>query len=140
VWRRDIGSGEETQMTQHGGYAAFESHDGKRLFYSKFNAAGIWTMPTSGGPEEKITDGLHHGYWGHFAVVESGLYFLDADANQGPTILFYDFRSRRATPVLTLNKVPLPWSASLAASLDGRTIYFVQHKLTSSIALAENFQ
>jgi Tol biopolymer transport system component/DNA-binding winged helix-turn-helix (wHTH) protein len=140
VWRRNLASGEERQITHRGGYAAFESHDGKRLFYSKFDGDGIWTVPTAGGSEERITEALHHGYWGHFAVVESGLYFLDADAKPRPAILFYDVHSRRVTPVLTLDKVPLPWTASLAASRDGRRIYFTQYKLTGSIALAENFQ
>jgi Tol biopolymer transport system component/DNA-binding winged helix-turn-helix (wHTH) protein len=140
VWRRDLASGEERQITHRGGYAAFESHDGTRVFYSKFDGGGIWAVPAGGGAEEQITETLHHGYWGHFAVVETGLYFLDADAKPRPAIRFYDFHSRRVTPVLTLDKVPIPWTASLAASRDGRRIYFVQYKLTSSIALAENFQ
>ena len=140
VWRRDLASGEETQITHQGGYAAFESGDGKKIFYSKYEGGGIWAMPAGGGTEEQITNALHHGYWGHFAVVDSGIYFLDADAKPGPTILFYDFHSRHVTPVLTLKENPLPWTASLAASRNGLTLYFVQYKLTSSIALAEDFQ
>ncbi len=140
VWRRELSSGEERQITHRGGYAAFESYDGKALYYSKYEGGGIWRVPTERGAEEQITDALHHGYWGHFAVVDSGIYFLDANAKPGPTILFYDFRSRHATPVLTLKENPLPWTASLAASRDGLTLYFVQYKPTSSIALAENFQ
>ena len=65
-------------------------------------------MPVGGGSEELITDALHVGYWGHFAVIYSGIYFLDSDAKQGPTILFYDFHSRHTTPVLTLEENPLP--------------------------------
>jgi len=140
VWRRELGSGEERQITQHGGYVAFESYDGRTLYYTKYEGGGIWTAPISGGVEERITDAPHHGYWGHFAVVDSGVYFLDSDAKQGPAILFYDFHTRHTTPVLTLKENPLPWTASLAASRDGLTLYFVQYKLTSSIALAENFQ
>jgi Tol biopolymer transport system component/DNA-binding winged helix-turn-helix (wHTH) protein len=140
VWRHDLASGEETQITHQGGYAAFESNDGKKLYYSRLEGGGIWTVPVNGGAEEQITDALHHGYWGHFSVVDSGIYFLDADAKPGPTILFYDFRSRRTVPVYTLKESPLPWGASLAASRNGLTLYFVQYKLTSSIALAENFQ
>src|SRR5580692_9969314 len=102
--------------THQGGYAAFESNDGKKLYYSRLEGGGIWTVPVNGGVEEQITDALHHGYWGHFSVVDSGIYFLDADAKPGPTILFYDFRFRRTVPVYTLTKSPLPWGASLAAS------------------------
>jgi Tol biopolymer transport system component/DNA-binding winged helix-turn-helix (wHTH) protein len=140
VWRRDLTSGEERQITHQGGYAAFESKDGKRLYYSKLEGGGIWTVPVNGGAEEQITDALHHGYWGHFSVADSGIYFLDADAKPRPTILFYDFHSRHTSPVLALKENPLPWTASLAASRDGHALYFVQYKLTSSIILAENFQ
>jgi hypothetical protein len=94
----------------------------------------------NGGAEEQITDALHHGYWGQFSVADSGIYFLDADAKPGPAILFYDFRNRRNTPVLTVKENPLPFTASLAASRDGLTLYFVQYKLTGSIILAEDFQ
>jgi Tol biopolymer transport system component len=140
VWRRDLTSGEERQITHQGGYAAFESNDGKRLYYSRLEGGGIWTVPVNGGTEEQITDALHHGYWGQFSVADSGIYFLDADAKPGPTILFYDFRNRRNTPVLTLKENPLPWTASLAVSRDGLTLYFVQYKLTGSIILAKDFQ
>lgn len=138
IWRRELESGVERQITHGGGFAAFESHDGKTIYYSKFEGGGIWTVPTNGGTEERIIDALHVGYWGHFAVIDSGIYILDSDAKQGPTILFYDFKSRRATPVLTLPENPLPWTASLAASPDGLTLFFVQYKLTSSITLMEN--
>jgi hypothetical protein len=140
VWRRELASGEEKQITHQGGYGAFESYDGKTLYYSKYEGGGIWTVPAGGGTEDRITDALHQGYWGHFAVTDSGIYFLDADAQRGPTILFYDFHSRHTAPVLTLKENPIPWTASLAASRDGLTLFFVQYKLTSSIALAENFQ
>jgi DNA-binding winged helix-turn-helix (wHTH) protein len=140
VWKRELASGAEKQITHHGGYAAVESHDGKSLYYSKYEGGGIWTVQTAGGTEDKITGALHHGYWGHFAVVDSGIYFLDADAKPSPTILFYDFRSRHTAPVLTLTENPIPWTASLAASRNGLTLFFGQYKLTSSIALAEDSQ
>src|ERR1019366_6859346 len=43
VWRRELATGRETQMTHHGGKAAFESFDGKTLYYSKLDGAGVWT-------------------------------------------------------------------------------------------------
>jgi Tol biopolymer transport system component len=71
VWRRELASGEEKQITHQGGYGAFESYDGKTLYYSKYEGRGIWTVPAGGGTEDRITDALHHGYWGHFAVTDS---------------------------------------------------------------------
>jgi hypothetical protein len=127
-------------VTLNGGHAAFESYDGKRLYYSKFEGGGLWSMPVGGGAEERITDALHRGYWGHFAVTETGIYLLDADAVPRPTIMYYSFRTRQLTPVLQLQEHPLPWMANLSASRDGRTLLFTQWIPQSSIIMAENFQ
>ena len=140
VWRLDLSTGEERQVTRGGGYIGLESVDGKTLFYSKFDRSGIWAIPLQGGAEEQITAALHHGYWGHFAVVATGIYFLDADAKPAPTIFYFDVHSRRTTPVFQLQGNPLPWTANLAASRDGRRLYFTQSRLTSSIVIVENFQ
>jgi len=49
VWRRKLSTGQETQVTRHGGFAAFESYDRKTLYYSRFEGGGIWSRPTCGG-------------------------------------------------------------------------------------------
>jgi Tol biopolymer transport system component/DNA-binding winged helix-turn-helix (wHTH) protein len=140
VWRRELASGREAQVTHHGGFAAFESYDAKTLYYSKFEGGGIWSMPVGGGEEEQVTAAPHRGYWGHFAVTDTGIYLLDTDAVPKPTILFYNFQTKRLTPVRQLEEDPVPWIANLAASRDGRTVWFVWRALHSSITMAENFQ
>ena len=100
--------------------------------------AGLWSVPVDGGEERLVSAALHHGYWGHFAVTEEGIYLLDADREEGPTIMFLDFKSRRLSPILAMKENPLPWTASLAASRDGRTLYFIQSKQVSSIDMVEN--
>lgn len=139
VWRLELATGQETQVTRNGGFAAFESYDGKTLYYSRFEGGGLWSMPTGGGAEEHITDALHRGYWGHFAVTEAGIYLLDADAVPRPTILYYSFHTRQLTPVLQLEEHPLPWGAELAASRDGKTLLITQEVKQSTIMMAENF-
>jgi Tol biopolymer transport system component/DNA-binding winged helix-turn-helix (wHTH) protein len=141
VWRREISTGKETQITQRGGFAAFESYDAKTLYYSKFDHAGIWKMPVRGGQEVLVTDSLHLGYWGHFAVTDNGLYLVDADAKGGPTLMYYNFKTRRTSPILTFEKTPVPWTPNLAASRDGRTLLYAQVEFeNSTISMAENFQ
>ena len=116
VWRRELSTGQESQVTRHGGFAAFESYDAKTLYYSRFEGGGIWSMPTGGGEEQHITAALHRGYWGHFAVTDTGIYFVDSDAEPGPAIIYYDFQTRRLTPVLTLKQNPVPWEAANLAA------------------------
>jgi Tol biopolymer transport system component len=142
IWRRELASGRETQVTHHGGFAGFESYDGKTLYFSKFDGAGIWSIPTAGGEEKRLTQAPHLGYWGHFAVTEEGLYLVDSDAEGGPAIMYYSFRTRQLTQILTLNggQHAVPWTANLGASRDGRTIFFAQGTSKTSIVLAENLQ
>lgn len=142
IWRRELASGRETQVTHQGGFAGFESDDGQSLYFSKLNAAGIWRIPVAGGDEQRITDALHVGYWGDFAVTEDGLYFIDSDAETGPSIMYYAFRTRRLTRVLTYSagQHAVPWVANVGASRDGRTIFFAQGTSKSWIVLAENLQ
>jgi Tol biopolymer transport system component len=140
TWKHELATGRETQVTYHGGYAAFESYDAKTLYYSKFEGGGIWSMPAGGGAEERITDALHRGYWGHFAVTDAGIYFLDADASPGPTIMYYSFQTHQLTPVLQLEERPLPFVANLSVSRDGRTLLFTQWVPQSSIMMAESLQ
>jgi len=142
VWRRELATGREAQVTHHGSFAAFESYDAKTIYYSRFNGAGIWSVPVASGEEKRITVAPHLGYWGHFAVTEAGLYLVDSDAEPGPTIKYYDFQSRRLTPILTLKDGhdAGAWRANLAASSDGRTLFFVQGESKSSIVMVEYFQ
>jgi hypothetical protein len=127
-------------VTHHGGSAAFEAYDAKTLYYSKFDAGGIWSIPVGGGQEKPVTDALHRGYWGHFAVTDAGLYLLDADASPRPTVMFYSFQTRQLAPVMQLEKRPVPWTANLAASRDGRIVFIAQDIFHSSITMVENFQ
>jgi hypothetical protein len=128
-------------VTRHGGFAAFESYDAKTLYYSRLEGGGIWSIPTGGGEEQHITGALHRGYWGHFAVTDSGIYFVDSDAEPGPAVMYYSVQTRRLTPILTLKQNPVPWeAANLAASRDGRAVFYAQAEFrNSTITMAENF-
>jgi dipeptidyl aminopeptidase/acylaminoacyl peptidase len=140
VWRREVSTGRETQVTRQGGFAAFESYDAKGVYYSRFEGGGLWRATVEGGKEEHIANIPHLGYWGHFAVSENGLYVLDSDSKPGPTIMYYDFQTHRFNPVLTLKQDPVAWTANLAVSRDGRTLIFAQGEAKSSITMVENFQ
>ena len=141
VWKHELSTGKETQITQHGGFLAYESYDAKSLYYSKYAGGGIWTMPVGGGQEERITDALHRGYWGYFAVTDKGIYLLDSDAKGGPAISYYDFQRRRLSPVVTLQHSPVIFYPNLAASRDGRTLFYAQAGFEyNNISMVENFQ
>jgi Tol biopolymer transport system component/DNA-binding winged helix-turn-helix (wHTH) protein len=140
VWRRELSDGKETQMTRGGGFAALESYDARTLYYSRFEGGGLWSVPVAGGAEQLLTDALHRGDWGNFAVTYTGLYLVDSSTKPGPTILYYDFESRRPKPVLMLKQDAQPWTANLSASRDGRTLLYAQFEARNSIMMADNLQ
>ena len=141
IWKHSLENGSERQLTEHGGFDPLESYDGRTIYYSKFDEPGIWSMPASGGSESPVVTGKPQvSYWGHWAVTESGLYLLDADAEPRPAIEFYSFAARRITPVLSLERSPDPWDPGLSASRDGRTIFYTQLDPQSVIKMVENFR
>ena len=140
LWKQSIHGGGAVQMTQHGGLTGFESYDGKTLYYAKGDGEGLWSVPASGGTETLVTPALRAGYWGAWAVSETGIYLIDNDVLPRPTIEFYDFRTRRLTAVMQIEYSPLDDDPSLDASRDGRIVLFAQYQPQSSIAMVENFQ
>jgi Tol biopolymer transport system component len=140
LWKQKPDGGTPVQVTQHGGFTAFESYDGKTLYYTKKDEEGIWSIPMGSGAETRVTSAPRIGSWGHWAVTETGLYLLEDDIVPHPTIEFYDFNSGKLTPVLQLEYSDAPQQPGLDASRDGRTVLFVQFQPQSSLAMVEDFQ
>ena len=140
VWKMPSADGLAVQVTQGGGFAAFESPDGKVLYYAKgLNVPGLWRMPTDGGEESELISSLEPGYWGYWAVVEDGIYYLDTTAKPG--IAFFNFTTRRTTRVFDLENRPAREAPGLAVSPDKGTILYTQvDALRTDITLVENFR
>ena len=139
MWKHNLGSGVEAQITQHGGFSAFESYDGRYLYYAKFFTPGIWRMPVGGGEEQRVTD-QPAGYWGVWDVTETGLDFFNPDAKPRLRFAFYDFKTHLITNVFEPEAELTTESPVLSASRDGRTVFYSQRDPTSTIKIVENFQ
>jgi hypothetical protein len=69
VWKVPVAGGQAIQITSRGGFAAFESQDGKTLYYAKgIDIDGLWSVPVNGG--------MKHLCWifPKVAFVATGLY------------------------------------------------------------------
>jgi Tol biopolymer transport system component len=141
VWKMPSAGGPAAQVTHHGGFAAFESPDGRFLYYAKgLTVPGLWRIPTDGGDESEVIGALEAGYWGYWAVVEDGIYCLDTTTTK-PGIAFFDFTTRRTTRVFDLQNPPARLVPGLAISPDKKTILYTQlDALNSDIMLVENFR
>jgi Tol biopolymer transport system component/DNA-binding winged helix-turn-helix (wHTH) protein len=140
VWKMPSTGGQALQVTRHGGFAAFESPDGKYLYYAKRQLPGLWRIPTNGGEEVEVIRSFASGnFWGYWAVVDNGIYYLDL--TDKPRIAFFDSTTHRSTPLFDLESGPAKSVAGLAISPDKGTILYTQVDGSSSeIILVENFR
>src|SRR5262249_43428219 len=74
--------GVAVQLTKRGGFKCSESPDGKFVYYTQSNGAGIYRVPVEGGEETLVIDSYKAG-WGNFAVVEDGIYFIKQESSGG---------------------------------------------------------
>jgi Tol biopolymer transport system component len=144
IWKMPADGGEARQVTNGGGYVAYESMDGKFLYYTKGrNVAGIWRVPVDGGEETLILDTHKAGYWSAWTVVEQGIYFLTAEQLARPAIEFFSFTTGRVTEVTALAKPFRHYTdpEGLSVSPDGRWILCTQpDRQDMDLMLVENYR
>jgi Tol biopolymer transport system component len=143
VWRVHPEGGEAVQVTRQGGGLAFESFDGKYVYYVKGwegPAKGIWRVPVDGGEELQVLASFHSENNGDWAVADDGLYFINPEAKDGVAMEFFEFATRKVRQVGKLGKVTIG-STCIAVSPDRRQILYVQIDHDGQdIMLVENFR
>jgi Tol biopolymer transport system component/DNA-binding winged helix-turn-helix (wHTH) protein len=138
VWRVPLDGGAAQQMTGNGGSVAFESTDGRTLFYTKFDTKNwaIFARPLDGGPERQVLDDI---VLGAFAVFEDGIYHI---GRPGPDkqypIQFYKFSTGTSSLLI---KVAGPLQGGLSVSPDRKTILFGKSASAGAdLMMIENFR
>jgi Tol biopolymer transport system component len=96
IWRVSASGGQPARVTQHGGYVALESSEGKFLYYVKDDQPGIWRMSSSGGDEVRILPLPTPEHWGDWALVNGGIYYVD-ESDTRPSIEFFAFGTKKTT-------------------------------------------
>jgi hypothetical protein len=137
VWKVSTGGGEAVQVTRNGGGTAFESLDGKSIYYTKGLAPGVlWKMPVSGGEESQVLPSV---VWRTFHLVNEGVYFISEPAADGKSSV--QFLSFATGKVKTVAPITAPPSSGLSVSPDGRSLLFSQvDESGSDLMLVENFR
>jgi Tol biopolymer transport system component len=140
IWRIPAAGGESVQVTDKGGSVAFESWDGKTLYYTK--SSGLAPVPLfarspADGPERQILDSVVPRAF--FVPVEDGIYHIArADRDGAYPLQFFDLATGRSR-VLTRIEGRLWWG--LTVSPDRKTFLFsVVKPLNYDLMLVENFR
>ena len=142
VWKVPVAGGQAVQITRRGGFAAFESQDGKTLYYAKgIDIDGLWSVPVNGGDEAPVLDFPKGSFWGYWALAKKGIYFVNTETGPQPALQFLSFADKRVVHVAALDKRPVPFVSGMAVSPDERWILYTQEDQRSSdIMLVENFR
>jgi Tol biopolymer transport system component len=140
VWKAPAQGGDAVQVTKGGGREAFESVDGKLIFYSKYQKPGIWSVPVKGGEEGQVLEKAAEGNWG---VARDGICFFDWKDAVHPVMQFYSFRDRRSTTLYEFPRGTLldRGKTAISVSPDERWILYTQiDQGGSNLMLVENFR
>jgi Tol biopolymer transport system component len=147
IWKVAANGGDSVQVTFQGGREAFESQDGKSLYYTKDNQPGLWIKPISGGNEAQLLSSVQTYRW---ARTEKGIYFADpnqlpvfnyvAASSQACNVNFYNFKTRRTSTVLKLERGLPSDTGVLTATPDGRKLVTVElDNAGSDLVLVDSF-
>jgi len=139
IWKVPVAGGEAVQVTKGGGEEAFESADGKFVYWTKPGVPGIWRVQVEGGDETQVLDESMESLW---ALTGGGICFFDVGSSAGPVLKFFSFSRRpilfRQFPKKTMVDRD---STALSVSPDGRWILYTQLDLYGSdVMLVENFR
>jgi eukaryotic-like serine/threonine-protein kinase len=140
VWKIHPEGGDAVQVTRAGGLLAFESRDGRYVYYQKgLDASELWRLPVEGGEEQLLCSiGFRRNNGvGGWALADDGVYFTETVKKEVRDVIeFYSFATRRVTQIRTLG-----WVNGIALSPDGRWLLYAQRDdETGGIMLVENFR
>jgi len=127
IWKMHSTGGAARQITRAGAREGFESPDGRLLYFVKERPQlGVWSVPSDGGVESRVTDGGRDTRW---AVSRDGIYFVTPGAPYDVMMYRYDTRTTR--PLYRISDSAGVW-AGFTVSFDGATIVWPQTVRDSS--------
>ena len=138
------------QVTQGGGFGAFESLDGRFVYYAKANSqdlsrpTSLWRIPVGGGREEEVIDELYSN-WCNWALSGDQVFFLNPadDRLDDPSWAIYsmDLTSRVVSLVAPVAGQPHLGGPGFDVSHDGRWIlYTARDSSESDLMLVEGLR
>jgi eukaryotic-like serine/threonine-protein kinase len=141
VWKMPAKEGAAEQVTRQGGYEAFESLDGRFVYYTKDRfGTELWRVPVGGGEEEFVAQPVWTGGW---AVTEKGILFGDysrPEDSQVPVKL-WNPRSGQVEQMRTLEHARVYGAPGFCATRDGNRILYARRvRYGADLMLVENFR
>jgi Tol biopolymer transport system component len=137
IWRVPVRGGSAVQVTKEGGMVAFESPDGRWLYYTRRNGpTPLWRRAISGNAAEDQV--LESVFLRNFFVTRLGVYYMRPEGLAEVSIRFFD-PERRVERVL--GQVKQTPTLGFSVSPDDRWVLFSKNDREGmDIMLVENFE
>jgi Tol biopolymer transport system component/DNA-binding winged helix-turn-helix (wHTH) protein len=136
VWRMPSSGGSAVRLTFQGGHTAFESPDGKWIYFSRADSPGIWRMPAAGGPATPTPIPLAPNCWADWRLTGKGIYFKVDRDNDAPLVEFLPFDATQARTVARLDHQA--WAGFTVAPNDSAIVYGRADRYDCDIRMVEN--
>ncbi len=135
IWKRKARGGQGMQLTHNGGLVAFESGDGRSLYYQKDEYEGVWVLPAGGGEAKQVLDAV---WYRTFVVVDDGIYYIPFPTAKGGSVRFHSFATGKDNEIASFIQQP---GQGLSVSPDRKTILFpLEVQNGSNIMVVDNFR
>jgi len=140
VWRLALADRKITRVTRDGGYASRESADGRFLYFTRTDAAGIWRQPADGsGSAERVAGALLPEDWANWELGREGLYVREVPSGQRlPVLAFYPFSAGARRQIVSL--ADQGWPGFAVAPDEGSVVYPRIDRQSCEIRVIENYR
>ena len=140
IWKQPAAGGAAVQVSKSGGEEAFESADGKFVYWAKRGIVGIWRIPVEGGEESRALNASTEGLW---ALTSQGICYFELKTPADLSLKFYSFASGKTIPLRQFPRSTKidTLSTPLSVSPDGQWILYSQFdQAGSDLMLVDDFR
>ena len=146
LWKVSAAGGTPTQVTSKGGYFAYESPDGKTLYYSRLgkgNVQGIWRKALTGTPnpddEGEMILPLPYAATATWVLFDHEIFYETFSSDTPPSAVWaFDLNTGQHRIVHTATDKPL--ARGMSVSPDGGFVYFVQTDRSESSVIVADYK
>ena len=121
LWIMGPEGGSDERLTSGGGWAARPSADGKTLFYTRPDEAGLWAIDEEGAPRLVWPD-VHPSDWANWTPTPEGLLYFRVRGAGARAIERWD-PGAPTSDTLTTVESEVPDRAGISVAADGRVLY-----------------
>ena len=141
IWKVPSGGGPAIRVTSHGGWEAFESLDGKALYYSEPGGPKtIHRLDLATGQDQPLPQLGDAGARRYWAVAREGIFFVNT-LDAANWVQRFDFATRKVTRVQKIGDIINYGPGGLSVSPDGKTLIWGQiDQDDQDIMLVKDFQ